>query len=73
MLSERQELLLRKLVEEHLAGGSPIGSKALAADPDVDCGSSTVRNELACRVSCHQVRTCETVVTKRSLVAVVGT
>jgi heat-inducible transcriptional repressor len=47
MLSERQELLLRKLVEEHLAGGSPIGSKSLAADPDVDCGPSTVRNELA--------------------------
>ncbi len=47
MLSERQELLLRKLVEEHLAGGSPIGSKSLAADPDVNCGPSTVRNELA--------------------------
>jgi heat-inducible transcriptional repressor len=45
MLTERQELLLRKLVEEHLEGGAPVGSKSLSAD--VQWGPSTVRHELA--------------------------
>jgi heat-inducible transcriptional repressor len=47
MLSPRQELLLRKVVDGFAATGLPVGSKALAADPDVRAGSSTVRNELA--------------------------
>jgi heat-inducible transcriptional repressor len=46
-LSPRQELLLGKLVEAHQATGQPVGSKALAADPDIEAGSSTIRNELA--------------------------
>jgi heat-inducible transcriptional repressor len=45
MLTERQELLLRKLVEEHLEGGAPVGSKSLSAA--VEWGPSTVRHELA--------------------------
>jgi heat-inducible transcriptional repressor len=45
MLTERQELLLRKLVEEHLEGGVPVGSKSLSAA--VEWGPSTVRHELA--------------------------
>jgi len=45
MLTERQELLLRKLVEEHLEGGAPVGSKSLSAE--VEWGPSTVRHELA--------------------------
>jgi heat-inducible transcriptional repressor len=45
MLTERQELLLRKLVEEHLEGGTPVGSKSLSAE--VEWGPSTVRHELA--------------------------
>ncbi|HZU39838.1 MAG TPA: heat-inducible transcriptional repressor HrcA [Solirubrobacteraceae bacterium] len=45
MLSERQELVLRKVVEEYLHSGAPVGSKALAAD--VQWGPSTIRNELA--------------------------
>jgi len=45
MLTERQELLLRKLVEEHLDGGAPVGSKSLSAE--VEWGPSTVRHELA--------------------------
>ena len=44
-LSERQELVLRKVVEEYLAAGSPVGSKALAAG--VEWGPSTIRHELA--------------------------
>jgi heat-inducible transcriptional repressor len=47
VLTPRQELLLRKVVDWFAASGQPVGSKALAADPDVICGPSTVRNELA--------------------------
>ena len=45
VLSGRQELVLRKVVEEYLAGGTPVGSKALAAG--VEWGASTIRHELA--------------------------
>ena len=47
MLTPRQELILRKLVEAHTATGEPVGSKTLAADPELDFGASTIRNELA--------------------------
>jgi heat-inducible transcriptional repressor len=47
MLSARQELILRKLVEGYLEVGQPVGSKWLAADVDVEWGPSTVRHELA--------------------------
>jgi heat-inducible transcriptional repressor len=46
-LSPRQELLLRKVVDGFSASRQPVGSKALAADPEVSYGSSTIRNELA--------------------------
>jgi heat-inducible transcriptional repressor len=45
MLSDRQELVLRKVVEEYLEAGAPVGSKALSAD--VEWGPSTIRHELA--------------------------
>ena len=47
MLTPRQELLLGKVVDEFSATGQPVGSKALAADPDISYGPSTIRNELA--------------------------
>src|SRR3954452_18267880 len=47
MLSPRQELLLSKVVEGFNATAQPVGSKALAADPDISYGPSTIRNELA--------------------------
>ena len=47
MLTPRQELLLGKVIEEFNATGQPVGSKALAADPEVTAGPSTVRNELS--------------------------
>jgi heat-inducible transcriptional repressor len=47
VLSPRQELILRKVVDLHTTTGLPVGSKALAADPDLDCGPSTIRNELS--------------------------
>jgi heat-inducible transcriptional repressor len=45
VLTERQELVLRKVVEEYLEGGTPIGSKVLSAG--VEWGPSTIRHELA--------------------------
>ena len=47
MLTPRQELLLGKVVDGFNESGQPVSSKALAADPDVTCGPSTVRNELS--------------------------
>jgi heat-inducible transcriptional repressor len=45
MLTQRQELVLRRLVEEYLDGGSPVGSKSLSAE--FEWGPSTIRHELA--------------------------
>ncbi len=47
MLTPRQELILRKVVEGYREGGAPVGSKALATADDVEWGPSTVRYELA--------------------------
>jgi heat-inducible transcriptional repressor len=46
-LTARQEIILRKVVESYAATGQPVASKALAADPGVDCGPSTIRYELS--------------------------
>ncbi len=47
MLTPRQAILLRKVVAGFSATGQPVGSKTLAADPEITAGSSTIRNELA--------------------------
>jgi heat-inducible transcriptional repressor len=47
VLTPRQELLLAKVIDGFAATGQPVGSKALAADPEVTAGPSTIRNELA--------------------------
>jgi heat-inducible transcriptional repressor len=47
MLSPRQERILCKVVEDYLRTGQPVASRSIAAGPDLDCGPSTVRNELA--------------------------
>jgi heat-inducible transcriptional repressor len=46
VLTERQELLLRRVIEEYLRGGTPVGSRLLAAG--TEWGPSTIRHELAC-------------------------
>jgi heat-inducible transcriptional repressor len=46
-LSQRQELILARVVEEYVATGSPVGSKTLVALTGLDVSSSTVRYELA--------------------------
>jgi heat-inducible transcriptional repressor len=45
VLTDRQELVLRKVVDEYLAAGAPVGSRALAEG--VEWGPSTIRHELA--------------------------
>jgi heat-inducible transcriptional repressor len=47
VLSPRQQILLHKVVDGFSTTGQPVGSKALAADPDITAGPSTIRNELA--------------------------
>jgi heat-inducible transcriptional repressor len=47
MLTPRQELILYKVVDDNLRTGEPVASRSIAADPALDCGPSTVRNELA--------------------------
>jgi len=47
VLTPRQELLLGKVVDGFNATNQPVASKALAADPEITCGPSTIRNELA--------------------------
>jgi len=47
MLTSRQERILCKVVDGYLATAQPVASRTIAADPELDCGPSTVRNELA--------------------------
>jgi heat-inducible transcriptional repressor len=47
MLTTRQERILCKVVDDYLRTGQPVASKSIASDPLLDCGPSTVRNELA--------------------------
>jgi heat-inducible transcriptional repressor len=45
VLTDRQELVLRRVVQEYLDAGQPVASKSLAAE--IEWGPSTIRNELA--------------------------
>ncbi len=47
MLSERQELILRLVVDAYLASARPVASKEIAERTEVEWGPSTVRAELA--------------------------
>jgi heat-inducible transcriptional repressor len=47
MLTERQELILRLVVDAYLASARPVPSKEVAEMPGVEWGPSTVRSELA--------------------------
>jgi heat-inducible transcriptional repressor len=47
MLSERQELILRLVVDAHLETARPVPSKEVAERPEVEWAPSTVRAELA--------------------------
>jgi heat-inducible transcriptional repressor len=47
VLSERQELILRLVVEVNLESARPVPSKEVAERPGIEWGPSTVRSELA--------------------------
>src|SRR5881392_3221782 len=46
-LTQRQQEILRRLVEEFVASGQPVGSKTLVERGNLTAGPSTVRAELA--------------------------
>src|SRR6478735_11168375 len=47
VLSSRQELILKLVVDVYLASGRPVPSKEIAEQRQVEWGPSTVRAELA--------------------------
>lgn len=46
-LTERKKKVLRTVVDLYIRTAEPVGSKAIAAMPDMDYSSATIRNELA--------------------------
>ena len=46
-LSERKKLILKAVVEAHIEGGEPIGSKYIVQSNLLSCSSATIRNEMA--------------------------
>lgn len=46
-LSERKKLILKAIVEAHIAEGEPVGSKSLMSNQQIVCSSATIRNEMA--------------------------
>jgi heat-inducible transcriptional repressor len=47
VLTERQETILRIVIEDHVLTQAPVGSKNIAGRQGIEFGSSTVRSELA--------------------------
>ncbi len=46
-LSERKRLILKAIVDAHIADGEPVGSKYLMESKQIPCSSATIRNEMA--------------------------
>ena len=46
-LTDRQRVILEYVIEDYLAGGAPVGSKALTGRRAIEVSASTVRYELA--------------------------
>lgn len=46
-LSDRKKQILRAIVNAHIEGGGPIGSKAILQNQQLNCSSATIRNEMA--------------------------
>lgn len=45
-LSERKKMVLSSIVDQYIATGAPVGSKAVCGALDSTCSSATVRNEM---------------------------
>ena len=46
-LSDRKKLILKAIVEAHIAGGEPVGSKYIVENRQLSCSSATIRNEMS--------------------------
>lgn len=46
-LGERKRLILKAIVDSHIANGEPVGSKTLTQNKQINCSSATIRNEMA--------------------------
>lgn len=46
-LSDRKKLILKAIVEAHIEGGEPVGSKYIMQNNLLACSSATIRNEMA--------------------------
>ena len=46
-LSERKKQILKAIVDAHIEGGGPIGSKSILQNQQLACSSATIRNEMA--------------------------
>lgn len=46
-MNERQEQILKAIVEEYVASAEPVASKVIAEKHDLDVSSATVRNDMA--------------------------
>ena len=47
LLTERQERILKTLVESYITTARPVGSHAIVAESGLNVSSATVRNEVA--------------------------
>lgn len=46
-LSERKKQILKAIVNAHIEGGEPVGSKSILQSAGMNCSSATIRNEMA--------------------------
>lgn len=46
-LSERKKQILKAIVNAHIEGGEPVGSKSILQAAGMNCSSATIRNEMA--------------------------
>ncbi|NLZ84730.1 MAG: DeoR family transcriptional regulator, partial [Acholeplasmataceae bacterium] len=47
MLSERQIMVLKAIVEEYVSTNEPVGSRTLSKRPDLPFSPATIRNDMA--------------------------
>ncbi len=46
-LSERKKQILKAIIDAHIEGGEPVGSKYILERKQLSCSSATIRNEMA--------------------------
>ena len=46
-LSERKKQILKAIIDAHIEGGGPVGSKYILQSQQLTCSSATIRNEMA--------------------------